>query len=265
VRDWQPQRPLESAREDGGLTRCTRLGNPRSVTRVDPSWLVLASASPRRSDLLREAGVHFEVRPADIPETMLSGETPVAFAQRLARDKALAVARQIGAQPARIVLGADTIVVLDGEVLGKPRDAEHALELLERLMGREHAVLTAVALVASDTLWVRETVVTSRVEMRAAMRDELLAYVATGEPLDKAGAYAVQGGARSFVTRIHGSETNVIGLPIDETLELLDAAAGLRREAAGSSRAAEAAGRATQRARGSAGARLGGWEPGGDP
>jgi septum formation protein len=200
------------------------------VTPTDPTRLVLASASPRRSDLLRRAGVRFEVRPAHIPEVMESGERPVAFAQRLAQSKALCVAKQIGAPPARLVLGADTIVVLGGDVLGKPSDSDHALELLERLVGREHTVVTAVALVASDTLRVWEAAVTSRVEMRAATRDELIAYVATGESLDKAGAYAVQGGARSFVTRVHGSETNVIGLPVDETLELLDAA-GWRRSA----------------------------------
>jgi septum formation protein len=215
------------------LTRCTRLGNPRIVTRVDPTLLVLASASPRRSDLLRGAGVRFEVRPADIPEILQPGESPAAFAQRLAQGKALAVARQIGAPPPRLVLGADTIVVLDGEVLGKPRDSEHAVELLGRLTGREHAVVTAVALVASDTFRIRQAVVTSRVEMRAAAREELIAYVATGESLDKAGGYAVQGGARSFVTRIHGSESNVIGLPLDETLELLDAATELHRETTG--------------------------------
>jgi len=225
------------------------------VSRADSSGLVLASASPRRSDLLRAAGVRFEVCPADIPEIMQAGETPVEFAQRLARDKALAVAQQLGASPARLVLGADTIVVLDGEVLGKPRDPEHALELLERLTGREHAVVTAVALVTSDTLRVRESVVTSQVTMRSATRDELLAYVATGESLDKAGAYAVQGGARSFVTRIHGSETNVIGLPIDETLELLDAAAGLQREAAGPERTGAAAGRKPSPSRGAGRAR----------
>jgi septum formation protein len=191
------------------------------VTCADPTPLVLASASPRRSDLLRRAGVRFEVCPADIPELEQPGETPVAFAQRLAHSKALSVAERIGASPPRLVLGADTIVVLNGAVLGKPRDSDHALELLERLAGREHSVVTAVALVASDTLRVRQTVVTSRVEMRALERDELIAYVATGEPLDKAGGYAVQGGARSFVTRIHGSETNVIGLPLDETLDLL--------------------------------------------
>jgi len=192
--------------------------------------LILASASPRRSDLLRQAGIRFEVRPAHIPEVMKADESPVAFAQRLAYSKALCVAEQIGRLPARLVLGADTIVVLDGEVLGKPRDPDHALELLERLTGREHSVVTAVALVASDTLRVWQTAVTSRVEMRAAARDELIAYVATGETLDKAGGYAVQGGARSFVTRICGSETNVIGLPLDETVELLGEA-GWRRPA----------------------------------
>jgi septum formation protein len=207
------------------LTRRARLGNPRIVTRIDPMPLVLASASPRRSDLLRGAGIRFEVRPADIPEIEQPGEAPVAFAQRLAHSKALAVAERVGASPPRLVLGADTIVVLNGEVLGKPRDSDHALELLERLTGREHSVVTAVALVVSDTLQVRQTVVTSRVEMRAVGRDELIAYVATGESLDKAGGYAVQGGARSFVTRIHGSETNVIGLPLDETLDLLAEAA----------------------------------------
>ncbi len=163
----------------------------------------------------------FEIRPADIPEVARDGETPTAFAERLAREKALAVAKRIGPSPPRLVLGADTIVVLDDDVLGKPRDADHALELLERLAGREHVVITAIAVVASDTLEVRHTAVSSRVEMRDASREELAAYVATGEPLDKAGGYAVQGGARCFVTGIDGSETNVIGLPLDETLELL--------------------------------------------
>jgi septum formation protein len=195
------------------------------VTNVDPAPLVLASASPRRSDLLHRAGIRFEVCPAGIPEIEQPGETPVAFAQRLAHSKALAVAERIGASPPRLVLGADTIVVLDGDVLGKPRDSDHALELLERLTGREHSVVTAVALVASDTLQLWQAAVTSRVEMRAVERDELIAYVATDEPLDKAGGYAVQGGARSFVTRIHGSETNVIGLPLNETVDLLDEAA----------------------------------------
>ena len=207
------------------LTGSVRPGNPRIVTCIDPAPLVLASASPRRRDLLRRAGIRFEVRPADIPEVEQPGETPSAFAQRLAHSKALAIAKQIGASPPRLVLGADTIVVLNGEVFGKPRDADHALELLERLTGREHSVITAIALVESVALRTWQAAVTSRVEMRAVDRDELIAYVATGESLDKAGGYAVQGGARSFVTRIHGSETNVIGLPLDETVDLLDEAA----------------------------------------
>ncbi len=203
------------------MTRRVRLGNPPIVTSSDLAPLILASASPRRSKLLREAGIRIEVCPADIPEDQQPGESPVAFAQRLAHDKALAVARRVGAPPPRWVLGADTIVVLDAEVLGKPRDEHHALELLERLTGREHRVVTAVALLASDTLRVRHTWVESRVAMRSAEREELIAYVATGESLDKAGGYAVQGGARSFVTRIYGSETNVIGLPLEETVALL--------------------------------------------
>ena len=170
-----------------------------------------------------QAGIRFEVCPADIPEVGRPGESPVAFAERLARAKALAVARRIGSSPPRLVLAADTIVVVDDEVLGKPRDEDHALELLERLTGRSHSVVTAVALATSDTLRIRHTVAESQVTMRAVDRDELVAYVATGESMDKAGGYAVQGGARSFVTQILGSETNVIGLPLEETLDLLNA------------------------------------------
>ncbi len=194
------------------------------MTSSDQPSLILASGSPRRRELLLQAGVRFEVCPAGVPEIARPGESPVAFAQRLARDKALAVAKRIGPSPPRLVLAADTIVIVDNEVLGKPRNEGHALELLERLTGRSHSVVTAVALAASDTLRIRQTSAKSRVTMRAAERDELIAYVATGESMDKAGGYAVQGGARSFVTRILGSETNVIGLPLEETLDLLGAA-----------------------------------------
>jgi septum formation protein len=191
------------------------------VNTTHPSALILASGSPRRRELLARAGIHFEIQPADIPEVERPGEAPVAFAQRLAHAKATAIAKRIGAHPPRLVLGADTIVVVDGDILGKPRDEEHAMEHLERLTGRCHSVVTAVALLASDTLHAREIAVESRVEMRGVPRDELAAYVATGESFDKAGGYAVQGGARSFVTKIVGSESNVIGLPIEETLDLL--------------------------------------------
>jgi septum formation protein len=186
--------------------------------------LVLASASPRRRELLTRAGIRFEVKPSNVPELARPGEAPAQLARRLACEKAQAVARSLGPAPPRWVLGADTIVVIDGDVLGKPDDAEHAVALLRRLIGRRHRVLTAVALVASDTLDLRHTVVESAVTMRAAGEDELRAYVATGESLDKAGAYAAQGNGRRLIEKIEGSETNVIGLPLEETLALLRAA-----------------------------------------
>jgi septum formation protein len=186
--------------------------------------LVLGSGSPRRRELLARAGVAFEVMPADIAEEARPGEAPAALAERLAREKARAVAARIGTSPRRIVLGADTIVVIDGDVLGKPRDAEDAVRLLGRLVGRAHVVLTGVAIVASDRIDAAATrVVASRVAMRAATEAEIRRYVATGEPLDKAGAYAAQGEGRRFIASIEGSESNVIGLPIDETLALLRA------------------------------------------
>lgn len=186
--------------------------------------LVLASASPRRRDLLTRAGIPFEVTPSNVPERPRPGEAPAQLARRLASEKAQAVARGLGPAPARWVLGADTIVVIDGDVLGKPDDAEHAVALLRRLAGRRHHVLTAVALVASDTLAERHALVESAVRMRAADERELRAYVATGESLDKAGGYAAQGLGRRLIEAIEGSETNVIGLPLEETLALLRAA-----------------------------------------
>ena len=183
--------------------------------------LVLASASPRRRELLARAGVSFEVIPADIEESALPGETPGQIAARLARAKALAVAHRLGPDPARFVLGADTIVVLDESVLGKPRDARDAEAMLSLLVGRTHRVITAVVVARSRDLAWRARTVESRVRLRPAELDEIRAYVATGEPLDKAGAYAVQGRGRRFVAEIAGSESNVVGLPLDETLDLL--------------------------------------------
>jgi len=205
------------------LTRPGRIGTPLYVS--DHS-LILASASPRRRQLLARAGIAFEVIPADIPEHGRSGEKPGEFAVRIAAEKALAVAGRVGPAPRRQVLGADTIVVVDDAILGKPRDAEHAVQLLERLVGRSHQVITAVALAASDTLEVRTTAVTTRVTMRSAAAEELRAYVATGEPLDKAGAYAIQGGGRNLIEEVDGSESNVVGLPLEETLALLSAGVG---------------------------------------
>jgi len=186
--------------------------------------LILASASPRRRDLLARAGVAFEVVPAEIDETARPGELPEALAERLAREKAVAVARRLGATGARLVLGSDTIVVLEGEVLGKPSDAPHAEVLLGRLVGRTHRVTTGVALARSSDLAVQSFTVTSLVTMHGASTEEIRRYVASGEPLDKAGAYALQGEGRRFVAAVEGSESNVIGLPLDETLALLRAA-----------------------------------------
>jgi septum formation protein len=186
--------------------------------------LVLASASPRRRELLAGAGIAFEAQPADIDETPRAGETPRALAVRLALEKARAVAERLGPAPRRLVLGADTIVVIGEDVLGKPRGADDAARLLGRVLGRRHTVLTGIAVVDSATREARGDCVASDVEMRAASEAEVRAYIAGGEPLDKAGAYALQGEGRKFVTCVIGSESNVIGLPLDETLALLRAA-----------------------------------------
>ena len=185
--------------------------------------LVLASASPRRRELLARAGVRFEVVPSGVVEEPRPGEAPRNLVLRLACEKALDVAGRLRASPRRLVLGADTIVVLDDAVLGKPADRDQAVAMLRRLVGRTHRVLTAVAVVATDRLEPCSVCVESTVVMRGAAEAELRAYVATGEPLDKAGAYAAQGEGRRFVARIAGSETNVIGLPLEETLSLLRA------------------------------------------
>jgi septum formation protein len=190
---------------------------------MDDHPLILASASPRRRDLLDSAGIAFEVIPADIPEERRRNERPLEFASRLAAEKARTVADRVGPEPARRVLGADTIVILDDSILGKPRDPRDAREMLARLTGHSHEVVTAIALIRSDTLETEVRAVTSRVRMRAASPEELRDYVATGESLDKAGAYALQGAGRRFVEHVEGSESNVIGLPLEETLELLGA------------------------------------------
>jgi septum formation protein len=186
--------------------------------------LILASGSPRRRELLARAGVPFEIEIADIDERAHAGETAADTATRLAAEKALCVANRLTAAPARLVLGADTLVVRDGAAIGKPRSPADALEILSSLVGRCHEVVTAVALVRSDTLALVAFRCESRVRMRAASRDELRRYVETGEPLDKAGAYALQGQGRDFVAQVEGSESNVIGLPLEESLAALRAA-----------------------------------------
>lgn len=179
--------------------------------------LILASASPRRHDLLRQIGLVFSTRVPEVDEQPHPGEDPGALAIRLASDKAAAVLRQVG--DAEVVLAADTVVCVDGVSLGKPADAAAAVAMLSRLSGREHTVVTAVAVGRGDEI--RTAVSTTRVWMRDLEASEIERYAASGEPLDKAGAYAIQGRAAAFVTRIEGSYSGVVGLPLSETLALL--------------------------------------------
>jgi len=178
--------------------------------------VLLASASPRRAELLAAAGLPCDVAPADVDETRHPGEPPAVYCERLARAKALAVAVRA---PGRVVLGADTIVVVDGDVFGKPVDLGDARRMLERLSGRTHEVLTAVAVAAGGT--VRTAVERTEVEFTPLTPDEIAWYAATGEPMDKAGAYAIQGLASRFVARISGSYSNVVGLPVARVYQLV--------------------------------------------
>jgi len=175
--------------------------------------LILASASPRRAALLRAAGLEFDVAAADVDEAVLPGEAAQAYVQRLAEDKARAVAVSAGQRP---VLGADTTVVVDGEILAKPADAGDARRMLRLLSGRSHDVMTGVCLLdpGRGHPAVRSAVATTAVEFAPMNSQEIDWYVASGEPLDKAGAYAVQGLASRFVTRLDGSYSNVVGLPV---------------------------------------------------
>ena len=176
-------------------------------------WLVLASASPRRADLLRAAGIEFDVTPADVDESMDVKDQPDGYARRVAQLKAEAVIPQARG---RSILGADTIVVVDNEVLGKPADAADARRMLGLLSGRAHTVLTAVCLLnpAAELGGVQTDVACTSVEFAPLSPAEIAWYVASGETADKAGAYAIQGLASRFVTRIDGSYSNVVGLPV---------------------------------------------------
>nr|WP_181448036.1 Maf family protein [Dissulfurirhabdus thermomarina] len=175
--------------------------------------MILASASPRRRELLASLGLDFEVVPSQAPEPPpMAGERPDAYALRLARAKALDVAAP---RPGALVIGADTIVVLGDRVLGKPRDAADAMATLTRLAGRTHVVITACCLAGAGGA-VREFAVETRVRLAHPGQEALAAYAAGGEPLDKAGSYAIQGAGAFLVERIEGSPSNVIGLPLKE-------------------------------------------------
>ena len=178
--------------------------------------LVVASASPRRQELLRNAGIPFDVQPAHIPEDPRPGEQAKDFAERLAREKALAVAKQ---RPQDVVLGADTVVVVDGQILGKPTDSADAARILRMLSGREHQVITGVCVVANGQSSVASE--TTAVTMSEISENEIADYVAAGEPMDKAGAYAIQGIASRWIPRIEGDYSNVVGLPVALVWRLL--------------------------------------------
>jgi len=204
------------------------------------SPLVLASASPRRSELLRNAGIAFTVQPAHVDERMLAGEAPEEYAKRLAREKAQAVSQQ---RPGETVLGADTIVVVDSEVLEKPRDQADAARMLRLLSGRSHRVITGVCLISPllpqsgiDQLQpgvpdprlpetrnskLETAFETTEVWMRNLSQEEIQEYVASGEPMDKAGAYAIQGIASRWIWKIVGCYFNVVGLPVPLVYQML--------------------------------------------
>ncbi|CAG8865821.1 dTTP/UTP pyrophosphatase [Pseudomonas fluorescens] len=180
--------------------------------------LYLASGSPRRRELLTQIGVPFTLLSAPVDETALPAESAPAYVERLARAKAAAGHARL-TEPG-VVLGADTAVVIDGKILGKPENAAHALAMLAELSGREHQVLTAVAL--TDGQRCESRCITSEVRFRAISSEEAQRYWATGEPVDKAGGYAIQGLGAIFVTALAGSYSAVVGLPLSETAELLE-------------------------------------------
>ncbi len=183
--------------------------------------IYLASASPRRRELLRQLGVEFEAMPSNILEVRQTGESPADYVLRVARDKAQFVAKlahECGL-PVFPVLGADTEVVLDGEILGKPQDRAHGMALLRRLAGRTHEVLSAVCVV--DRGSGHTALSTSRVTFSPLTEAEIAQYWETGEPADKAGAYAIQGKAAAFIERLEGSYSGVMGLPLHELAGIL--------------------------------------------
>jgi len=195
--------------------------------------LILASASPRRKELLERAGLQLRVLPAPVDEEPLPGESAVAYVKRLARDKATATVRRImaaqgsdpraaGDDPPRWVLGADTVVTADGLLLGKPSDHAEARAMLERLAGREHLVVTGFAILDLERDKEGIQAVSTRVRFKRMGRAEIDAYLASGETMDKAGSYAIQGVGAYLVEEIEGSYTNVVGLPLAQVVSMLE-------------------------------------------
>jgi septum formation protein len=183
--------------------------------------VVLGSTSPRRADLMRELDVPFEIIPSDVNEDVAAGFKPAPLVQTLAQLKAFAVARKA---PGQFVIGSDTTISLDGTILGKPRDAGEAHDMLASMSGRQHSVLTAVALVDGQSGRSVVSVVETLIYMRPSSSAELDAYVATGEPMDKAGSYAIQGEGGRLIDSIEGCYNNVVGFPLCEVAALLQRA-----------------------------------------
>jgi len=179
--------------------------------------MILASGSPRRHSLLAAAGLDFEVAESGVEENRAPGENAIDFARRMALEKALAVS---GRAPGALVLGADTVVECEGEILGKPNDPDDARRMLRMLSGRTHRVVTAFAL-AADRAPIEARVVTSLVRFRPLSESEIDAYLLTGEPFDKAGSYGIQGEGAGFIVEVQGARDNVMGLPVREVLEAL--------------------------------------------
>ena len=182
--------------------------------------LILASASPRRRELLAQIGIRHVVKAVDVDETPLPGEQPAAYVERVAAEKSLLC---LNDSPLDLpILAADTSVICDGHILGKPEDLQHAIEMLSRLSGRNHQVYSAVSLRVDDTHW--QALSISDVRFRQLSHQEIVSYWHTGEPCDKAGAYAIQGLASIFIESITGSFSGVMGLPLFETAQLLSQA-----------------------------------------
>jgi septum formation protein len=199
---------------------------PRYSREADMCRLILASASPRRRELLAQAGYVFEVQPAHVNEDLRPDEDPIAYVVRLARDKAQSVFAEISsrspAPPQVVVLGADTTVALDSHILAKPEDAADAARMLRLLSGRTHRVITGVALATAKGTEVAAEV--TGVQFLTLSDEEIAAYVATGEPMDKAGAYGIQGLAAKWIPRVEGCYFNVVGLPLSLVATMLESA-----------------------------------------
>jgi septum formation protein len=197
------------------------MGSQTHIIPPDMPPLILASASPRRRELLARLAVPFTVIPANVEERLWPGEPPLTYVLRMAQSKAAHLARQY---PDALVLGADTIVVLDADVLGKPANSEEAGRMLRLLSDRQHTVITGLALLQQRQQFSRLDTVQTLVRFRALRRADIEQSVASGEPFDKAGAYAIQGGAAAFVSALEGCYTNVVGLPLRRTAALLQSA-----------------------------------------